>query len=431
MNIEEHRTNFNPSDKKLIACHECDFLHISKPIPKEGKAICIRCGALLYQYIPNSIEKALALNLAALILFIMTNSFPFLSLKISGRLVENYFLSGALMLYRHGMGEVGFLVLVTSFIFPFFTISGMLYILLPIKFGYRPWQMSKVYRLVQAVRPWSLVSVFMLGVLISFVKLLDMATIIPGIALYSFVGLMLVMAAAHANLDSFALWPKIRSDAKMNVSKKDNANILNSGSTARGQGLICCHTCALLVPKTDSHDHCPRCKTFVHSRKTNSLERTWALVFSAVLLFIPANIYPVMTVIQFGREYPSTILGGIVHLIEGGMWVLALIIFFASIIVPSLKLIVLSFLLISIRKKTSWRTRDRTLLFRVTELVGAWSMVDIYVVAILAGLVNLGTLSSIRPGIGVAFFGGVVVITMFAAFSFDPRLLWDNSERFT
>lgn len=424
-------TKFNPSDGELIACHECDLLHISKPIPNEGKAFCIRCGAFLYRYVPNSLEKALALNISAFILFIMTNSFPFLSLKISGRYVENYFLSGAFMLYRQGMGEVGLLVLMTSFLFPLLSISGMLYILLPIKLGYRPWQMSKVYRMVQALRPWSLVSVFMLGVLISIVKLLDMATIIPGIALYSFFGLMVMMVVANSNLDTFALWSKTRSDDKANLFRKDNSKSAISGCTAREQGLICCHTCAFLVPTTNFDGHCPRCKSPVHIRKANSIERTWALIFSAVLLFIPANIYPVMTVSQFGREYPSTILGGITHLIEGGMWVLALIIFFASIIVPILKLIVLSLLLVSVQKNMSWRTRDRTLLFRVTELVGAWSMVDIYVVAMLAGLVNLGALSNIQPGIGITFFGGVVVITMFAALSFDPRLIWDNSERMT
>jgi paraquat-inducible protein A len=111
------------------------------------------------------------------------------------------------------------------------------------------------------------------------------------------------------------------------------------------------------------------------------------------------------------------------------MWVLAMIILFASIVVPVMKLVVLSFLLITIKKKSSWRPRDRTLLFRVTEGVGAWSMVDIYVVALLVGLVNFGALSTIRPGIGATFFGAVVVITMFAAHSFDPRLIWDNIGR--
>jgi len=206
-----------------------------------------------------------------------------------------------------------------------------------------------------------------------------------------------------------------------------------SGATAAERNLIGCHTCALLVPgmNLDEHGHgyCPRCGSPLHKRKANSLARTWALIFTAALLYIPANVYPVMTVIQFGQGDPNTILSGVVHLIEGGMWVLAMIIFFASIVVPVLKLIVLSFLSISITKKSSWRPRDRTFLFRITEGVGAWSMVDIYVVAILAGLVNLGALSTIKPGIGATYFGAVVVTTIFAAHSFDPRLIWDNLER--
>jgi len=133
-----------------------------------------------------------------------------------------------------------------------------------------------------------------------------------------------------------------------------------------------------------------------------------------------------MTVIYFGQGEPNTILSGVIHLIEGGTWGLALIIFFASIVVPILKLVVLSYLLISVQNRSSWRPRDRTLLFRITETLGAWSMVDIYVVAILVGIVNLDALATIRPGIGATFFGSVVVITMLAAHSFDPRFIWDH-----
>ncbi len=426
MNSKENKTASSRPDLSkggLIACHECDFLHSIEPVPVGGKALCTRCGALLYQNIPNSLERALALNLAAFMLFIMANVFPFISLKLSGRIVENVFLSGALALYHLGMGEVSVLVILTTFLFPLLTIAGMLYILLPLKFGHRPWKMGTVYRLVGRLAPWSLLGVFMLGVLIGMVKLLDLATIIPGISLYSFIGLMIVSTAAHVNMNPHVIWPPMRLKTKG----------IGSGATAAERGLIGCHTCALPVPATDLDDHghgyCPRCESPLHSRKANSLMRTWALIFAAALLFIPANVYPVMTVIQFGRGHPNTILSGVVHLIESGMWVLAMIIFFASIVVPVLKLIVLSFLLISIKKKSSWRSRDRTLLFRVTESVGAWSMVDIYVVAILVGLVNLGALSTIRPGIGVAFFAAVVVTTMFAAHSFDPRLIWDNIER--
>lgn len=356
-------------------------------------------------------------------LFIMANAFPFLSLKLGGRIEENLFISGALALYRSGMGELGLLVFLTSFLFPIANICGMLYILIPLKFGFRPWKISQVYRLLKILMPWSLAAVFMLAVLIAIVKLLDLATIIPGISLYSFVGLMFLTAAAHANLDHSAIWPPI----------KDMFAVDGSGDTAAEQNLLSCHTCALLVKDNTSDEHphikCPRCSTSLHKRKANSLTRTWALIFTAALLYIPANVYPVMTVIQFGSGDPNTIISGVVHLIEGGMWILAMIIFFASVVIPVLKLIVLSYLTITVKKKSGWRPRDRTLLFRITEGVGAWSMVDIYVVAVLVGLVNLGALSTIKPGIGASFFGAVVVITMFAAQSFDPRLIWDNAER--
>ncbi len=411
---------------ELIACHECDLLHVRMPVPNDGKALCSRCGAFLYRHIPDTIDKALALNLAAAMLFVIANVFPFMTLKLSGRVEENLFLSGAVELYRLGMGEVGLLVILTSFLFPLLIISGMVYILLPLRFGVRPFKMAWVYRLVKALSPWSLLAVFMLGVLIAYTKLIDMATIIPGISLAAFVGLMIVSAAANANLDASAIWPPMK-------MRTPDAASGHEGPTAALREMASCHTCALLVPKAllDEHGHgiCPRCESSLHSRKSNSLTRTWALVLTATILYIPANIYPVMTVIQFGSGNPDTILSGVIHLIEAGMWGLALIIFFASIVVPMLKLIVLSFLLISIRKKSSWRSKDRTLLFRVTESVGAWSMVDIFVVAILAGLVKLGALSTIRPELGAAFFGAVVVVTMFAAHSFDPRLIWDNAER--
>ena len=407
-------------EKELIACHECDFLHVMEPVPEKGKALCVRCGAFLYGNIPNSLDRALALNLTAFLLFIMANALPFLSLKASGRVEENTFISGALALGRMGMPELGVLVLLTSFFFPLVSIGGMLYILLPLKFGRRSAHLAPVYRIVRSLTPWSLIGVFMLGVLISIVKLRDLATVIPGVSLYCFTALLVAWSAASAQFDPSILWPRMR----LKIPEGP------SGSMALERNLLHCHTCALLVPEPGAHGHgsCPRCGTPLHRRKANSVARTWALIAAAAILFIPANVYPVMTVIQFGKGEPNTILSGVVHLIEADMWGLAMIIFFASIVVPVLKLVVLSYLLISIDKKSDWRMRDRTFLYRVTEAVGAWSMVDIYVVGLLAGLVNFGALSTIRPGIGATFFGAVVVITMFAAHSFDPRLIWDNAQ---
>lgn len=201
--------------------------------------------------------------------------------------------------------------------------------------------------------------------------------------------------------------------------------------TAARHGLLSCHVCGRLAPESrdDAHPRCPRCAARLHRRKPDSLNRTWALLLTAVILYIPANLLPIMTVIRLGRGEPNTILQGVRALIEAHMWPLALLIFFASVLVPLVKIATLAFLLISVQKGMTWRPRDRTLLFRITESFGHWSMVDLFIVAILAALVDMEAFATIRPGPGATWFGAVVVTTMLAARSFDPRLIWDAGER--
>jgi paraquat-inducible protein A len=202
--------------------------------------------------------------------------------------------------------------------------------------------------------------------------------------------------------------------------------------TASNAALVSCHSCSLLseVRSTGGHAHarCPRCGAALHERKPNSIARTWALLLSAAILYIPANVLPIMRVISFGRAQSDTIMSGVVYFIVSGSWYLALLIFFASIVVPVVKVIVLSSLLISVQRRSHWRPADRTRLYRITEAVGRWSMVDVYVVTLMVALVELGALASIEAGPGAVFFAAVVVLTMFAAMSFDPRLIWDAME---
>jgi paraquat-inducible protein A len=203
--------------------------------------------------------------------------------------------------------------------------------------------------------------------------------------------------------------------------------------TAAQAGFLACHACRLVVqarpvPLGAGHALCPRCGAALHSRKPDSLARTWALTLAAYILYIPANVLPVMTVVMSGRGEPDTILSGVKELVEGGMWPLALLVFFASVTVPVLKLLVLTYLLISVRRKSRWRPRERTALYRLTESIGRWSMIDIFVISILVALVKLGALATIEAGAGALAFSGVVVVTMFAAMSFDPRLIWDAMD---
>jgi paraquat-inducible protein A len=155
------------------------------------------------------------------------------------------------------------------------------------------------------------------------------------------------------------------------------------------------------------------------------VQRSWALLVAAAILFVPANLFPIMTVVYFGQGEPSTIVGGIIELIEEEMIPIAILVLFASIVVPILKLFGLAGLLISVHRHSRWRPRDRTRLYRIIEGVGRWSMIDVFMVAILTALVRLQNIASVEPQIGAVAFAAVVIITMLAAMTFDPRLIWD------
>jgi len=200
--------------------------------------------------------------------------------------------------------------------------------------------------------------------------------------------------------------------------------------TAASRGMMLCHACGLLA-RAAPHSHdaaCPRCGAHLHLRKPDSITRSWALLLTAMICYIPANLLPMMyTSSLFGSE-SDTIMSGVVYFWTSGEWYLALIIFIASIMVPLMKMIALMLLLVSVQMRSRWQLVQRTKLYRVVEAVGRWSMLDIYVVAIMVALVQLKALATILPGPGAIAFGAVVVLTMFAAMAFDPRLIWDPVE---
>ena len=201
---------------------------------------------------------------------------------------------------------------------------------------------------------------------------------------------------------------------------------------ARHRGLVGCHSCHLLCEplplEENQQSHCPRCGSALHSRKQNSISRCLALVIAASILMVPAQMLPITITSALGHTQADTILSGVIYFMHTGMWPIALVIFVASVFVPFAKLLILSLLMLSVQFRWRWRPRDRTRLYRVTELVGRWSMVDVYVVTILVALVKLGAVATIDAGPGATYFAGVVILTMFAAESFDPRLIWDALE---
>ncbi|MBA1275985.1 paraquat-inducible protein A [Stutzerimonas azotifigens] len=194
-------------------------------------------------------------------------------------------------------------------------------------------------------------------------------------------------------------------------------------------GLLLCHECHQLNRQTETDNQsCLRCGARIHPRRPNSLGRTWALLITAALLYLPANLLPIMTVRSLGQGTPDTIMSGVITLVQHGMLPIAAVVFVASIVVPTFKLVGIGLLLVSVQRHQQLSPRQRIFMFRFIEWIGRWSMLDIFVIAILVAVVNFGSLASVEAGFGAVAFASVVILTMLAALTFDPRLIWDNTE---
>jgi paraquat-inducible protein A len=206
-----------------------------------------------------------------------------------------------------------------------------------------------------------------------------------------------------------------------------NAAAATVASTDEAPGIAACQTCGLLARAAPPGEvgHCPRCGAALGTRHHFSIQFTWALVIAAAILYIPANALPVLTTTTLGSSESDTIISGVVYLWRSGSWPLALIVLVASVVIPLAKLVALGYLLITVQRGSAQNNHDRTRLYRLVEFVGRWSMLDVFVDAFVVALVQLEPLMSVAPGSGVVFFMAVVVLTMIAAHSFDPRMIWN------
>jgi len=199
--------------------------------------------------------------------------------------------------------------------------------------------------------------------------------------------------------------------------------------SAKGLGIAGCHTCGLAVKMQDhAATECPRCGAGVHYRKHNSVNRAWAFLISAFVMYIPANTEPMMRTTAFGSTEGDTIISGVLYFLSAGEWYLAVVIFAASVMLPLLKIIAIGYLLVSIQRGETVRRQQRSNLYKLAEILGKWSMLDIFVVALMVSLIQLGNLTAIHPGAACIAFAAVVIFTMFAEMALDPKLIWDETE---
>jgi paraquat-inducible protein A len=416
------------SEPRLRECHGCGLFQDVPTLEPGMSARCGRCNTTLRRAGRHSLDHSIALTITALVLLLTMCAATLMSVSTAGITQHADLFSGPEELIRRGMTALAVVVVFVTVVAPFAKLAGMLYVLIRLHEPRPPRHLRRVFVLVERLGPWSMVEVFVLGVFVAYVKLGDLVTIRLDTGVFALLALTFVLVWADSALDREAVWEALDA-ADRDSARFDSApGARDLAAPVRIADAIGCEACGLINGAQASNGRCRRCDTPLHARKPDSLARTWALVIAAAVLYVPANTYPVLTVVQLGAGAPSTILGGVEELFASGMYPLAALVFFASIAVPMLKLIGLSIMLVAVQTGRAGWLRDRTRLYHIVRWIGRWSMIDIFMEALLGALVRFGSVVTIEPGIGAVAFCAVVILTIFAAEAFDPRLMWDAAK---
>jgi paraquat-inducible protein A len=401
----------------LRECPACGLLQQVHELDPGGSAHCARCPTILRRVSTHRLQHVVALALAALVLLVVMCTTGLMSVETAGIRHAADLFSGPDELVRQGMGPLGAVVLFVTVLAPFARLTATIYVLIRAHERNPPRHLRLVFAWAEKLRPWSMIEVFLFGVFVAYVKLGDLVTITLSAGVYALLALTFVLVWLDSALDREAVWERL--------DHEDDLDRLPCGGSA---GAVGCETCGLVSAPLGHDAHCPRCNSVLHRRRPNSIQRTWALIIAAAILYIPANYYPVLSVVQLGAGQPSTILGGVEELVTARQYPLAALVFLASIAVPMLKLIGLSIMLIATQTGRAGWLRDRTRLYHIVRFIGRWSMIDIFMESLLGALVAFGAVITIQPGVGALAFCAVVILTMFAAETFDPRLMWDAAS---
>ena len=364
----------------------------------------------------GNIDTAIALAICALVLFFLSNAYPLVSIQVNGATRDTTLVGAALAFYAQDHGGLAALVFITTVAGPFLQICSLLYLLVPLRQSREAPGQNMVFRLLAQVRPWTFIEVFMLGVLVALVRLSAYARVIPGVALWSCVLLMLTLRGFDQP-----------HDARTVLALGGREPQMRAAPTGRSLGLMVCLQCRATVRALQvAYPRCPRCYAHLYQRKPHSLGLTAALLICAAILYIPANLLPVMVTRTLFDDEQDTIMSGVLVLLHSGSWPIAVLVFVASIVVPLLKILSLSVVLFSAWRRSPRYRTQRSELFRMVEFIGRWSMLDVYAISLLVALVQIRSLAFVSVGWGALAFASVVVLTTFAARTFDERLLWEE-----
>ena len=422
-------------------CPDCGLLSTLPDMAPGLVAECPRCGKTLWRMLRAPLRFPIACGIAGLMFYLFALVAPFLEISSYGRFQLARLETGPDNLILQGYTGLGVLVMAVTAVFPGVKLGIMLVTFIGLETRAVPARlMVLLFRWYHRITPWSMIDVYLLGFLVAYTRLIAIANVDLDTSLYALIGLMISMAAADGAIDHEAVWRALEEAETRAETRADDRfhrrHPLAAPTPRRTSQevhdhpeVIGCHTCHL-VNHGDPGDPCRRCHAKLHPRKPDSINRTWALILSAAFLYIPANLYPVMNITQLAKSQAFTIFGGIKELVDYGLWPLAALVFLASITIPLMKLATLAFLLVQTQRRRETHLMFRTRAFRVIDFIGRWSMIDIFMISILVALVRFEQLANVYAQTGAPCFAAVVVLTMFAVITFDPRLMWDVRRKY-
>jgi paraquat-inducible protein A len=437
---------------RLVCCEHCDSLFLRERLAPHETAACTRCETPLYRHHGFSMQALVAMALASGLLFVTANAAPLFTVDLRG-VTREVRLWDAVAAFAGGP---------TVWVAPlaawcFIVVPLTQVVLLNWVFAWaarrvRAPGFAGAMRVLHALRPWSMCEVSLLGALVAGIKLTGYLDVMPQVGLLALALLTIVLLVlGHRDINVLwdvtrprgppREWPARRAPSRGGFARLDAQAVLAGAGPGVPRAvdlrLEACHACGLVCGPVhraaDATDAgtigappaCPRCHASLHPRKPAARALAWALLVAGAVMYVPANLLPVMTTQSFGAAQGSTILAGVLEFYTSGHHDIAVIIFVASVLVPCTKFLVLGFLLLGLGRPTPTGRRERTRMLRMLEFVGYWSMLDVIVVGLVVAAVQFGAVMSADAGEGIVSFAASVALTMLAAMRFDGRAIWD------
>ena len=379
------------------------------PVVGRGQtAMCRRCDSTLAGPATGRVDAPLALAGAALVLLLAALVWPLMTVSSLGAARESWLDTCVSALWGQGFLSLAALVAAFTVALPCIYLALLLWVLIALRLDLGG-PLGRLFRWVQHLRPWMMIEVYLVGCFVAYSRIKVVSTIEIGLGGWCLLGASLLFLLVLTQLDARTVWEAlpVKADA------------------GKGEETIACTVCDLVVTGTEEGGDCPRCAATLHARKPDAFRRTAALVITGFLLYVPANFIPVLTTVRLGRADENTILSGVIELVHNDLWPLAIIVFSASIILPLLKLCGLTWMLIATHLRSRRLLVARTRFYRMIDLVGRWSNIDVFAVSVLIAALRFGALTEVHAGNGLVAFAAVVIVTMVATSVFDTRLMWD------